>query len=56
CPAPASVAAGYLPIGLAHGVRLARDVAEGAVLTEADVVLDAGNAAVAARREMLARA
>ena len=55
CPAPASVAAGYLPIGLAHGVRLVRDVAEGAVLTEADVALDAGNAAVAARREMLAR-
>ena len=36
-PAQASVAAGALPIGLAHGVRLVRPVRRGAVLTRADV-------------------
>lgn len=55
CPAAVSLAGNCLPIGLAHGVRLVRDVAEGEVLTEADVALDPANAAVAARREMLAR-
>ncbi|MFN3869456.1 MAG: NAD(P)H-dependent oxidoreductase [Hyphomicrobiaceae bacterium] len=53
CPAATSVAANYLPIGLAHRVRLARDVAEGSVLTISDVALDAGNPAVAARQEMV---
>jgi predicted homoserine dehydrogenase-like protein len=36
-PAQASLAAGALPIGLAHGVRLVRTVKRGAVLTRADV-------------------
>jgi predicted homoserine dehydrogenase-like protein len=36
-PAAASLAARALPIGLAHGVRLARPVARGAVLTRDDV-------------------
>lgn len=54
-PARASLAARALPIGLAHRVALVRDVAEGAVVTEDDVVLDPANAAVAARREMVAR-
>jgi predicted homoserine dehydrogenase-like protein len=36
-PAKASVAAGALPIGLAHGVRLVRPVKRGTVLTRADV-------------------
>jgi len=36
-PAAASVAAGALPIGLAHGVRLTRDVPAGEVLARADV-------------------
>jgi predicted homoserine dehydrogenase-like protein len=36
-PARASVAAGALPIGLAHGVRLVQPVRRGAVLTRADV-------------------
>jgi predicted homoserine dehydrogenase-like protein len=36
-PAARSRAARALPIGLAHGVALARDVAEGAMLTEADL-------------------
>jgi predicted homoserine dehydrogenase-like protein len=36
-PAARSRAAGAVPIGLAHGVTLARDVAEGAMVTEADL-------------------
>jgi predicted homoserine dehydrogenase-like protein len=36
-PAARSRAMGAVPIGLAHGVALARDVAEGAVVTEADL-------------------
>lgn len=53
-PARRSVAANALPIGLAHRARLVRDVAEGDVLTEADVALDEAETAVAARREMVA--
>ena len=36
-PASRSLALGALPIGLAHGVRLARKVARGALVTRADV-------------------
>ncbi|MCB1514853.1 MAG: flagellar biosynthesis protein FlgA [Hyphomicrobiaceae bacterium] len=54
-PAAASRAVRALPIGLAHRVRLVRDVEQGAVLTIDDVALDAGNAAVAARAELVAR-
>jgi predicted homoserine dehydrogenase-like protein len=36
-PAARSLRDEALPIGLAHGVALARDVAEGAMLTEADL-------------------
>jgi predicted homoserine dehydrogenase-like protein len=36
-PATRSRAIGAVPIGLAHGVALARDVAEGAMVTEADL-------------------
>jgi predicted homoserine dehydrogenase-like protein len=50
-PAAASVAAGALPIGLAHGVRVLRPVAGGAVLRWDDVEPIAG-AAAAVRREM----
>lgn len=53
-PAAASLAAKALPMGLAHRVKLARDVARGAVLSEADVMLDDANPAVAARKQMLA--
>ena len=50
-PAAASLAAGALPIGLAHRVALRRGVAEGAVLTWDDVAaLDSPAALV--RREM----
>jgi len=50
-----SKAARMLPIGLAHGVRLTRDVAAGAVVTEDDVALDAERLAVRVRREMVGR-
>jgi predicted homoserine dehydrogenase-like protein len=46
-PAAASLAAGALPIGLAHGVRLRRDVAEGAVVRREDVEAPHGPAAEA---------
>jgi predicted homoserine dehydrogenase-like protein len=51
-PAARSRALGALPIGLAHGVRVVRDVASGAVLTRADVRLDPALPAVAMRAEM----
>jgi predicted homoserine dehydrogenase-like protein len=51
-PAARSVALGALPIGLAHRVKLKRDVAAGEFLTEADVALDDTLPAVRIRREM----
>jgi predicted homoserine dehydrogenase-like protein len=51
-PAQASLDAGYLPLGLAHQVRLKRDVAEGAALRWSDVDYDATDLAVRIRREM----
>jgi predicted homoserine dehydrogenase-like protein len=51
-PAARSRALAALPIGLAHGVRLLRDVPAGAVLTRADVRLDPALPAVAIRAEM----
>ncbi len=50
-PAKASLARRALPIGLAHGVRLVRDVADGAIVGWDDVVAAHG-AAAQARREM----
>jgi len=47
-----SLAAGAVPIGLAHGVALTRPVAAGAVLSWADVALDEADEALAVRREM----
>jgi predicted homoserine dehydrogenase-like protein len=47
-----SLADGLLPLGLAHHVRLARDVAEGQCLTWSDVVYDENDLAVKVRREM----
>lgn len=52
-PAAQSRAVAALPIGLAHGVRLVRDVAEGAVLRMDDVALDEAAPAVRIRRQML---
>ena len=58
-PAQASLAAGALPIGLAHGVRLLREVAKGELVRWLDVEQPAGaglvGAAVEARRQMEAR-
>ncbi len=51
-PAADSLAAGALPLGLAHGARLARPVAEGAVVRWADVEIDETAPAVGLRREM----
>jgi predicted homoserine dehydrogenase-like protein len=50
-PAPASLALGALPIGLAHGVPLVRDVPAGATLRWGDVA-DLHGGAARARREM----
>ncbi len=52
CPATASLAAGYLPLGLSHNVRLLRDVEEGQVLSWADVAIDESDPAYLFRREM----
>jgi predicted homoserine dehydrogenase-like protein len=51
-PAARSVALGALPIGLAHRVKLKRDVAAGDFLTAADVALDKTAPAVRIRHEM----
>jgi predicted homoserine dehydrogenase-like protein len=51
-PAAKSLHHGALPIGLAHGVRLRRDVAEGAVLAWTDVDIDADTPAYRLRKEM----
>ena len=51
-PAQASLAAGALPIGLAHRLRLMNDVAHGAVVRWSDVEIDAGADAVRTRRAM----
>ncbi len=51
-PAARSKTIGGVPIGLAHSIKLKRDVAAGAVLTNADVVWDETNQALSVRREM----
>jgi predicted homoserine dehydrogenase-like protein len=51
-PAARSLELSALPIGLAHHVKVTRDIAKGAILTASDVALDAGADAVRIRREM----
>jgi predicted homoserine dehydrogenase-like protein len=51
-PAERSLAQGLLPLGLAHGVKLLRDVGEGECLKWSDVAYDANDLAVKVRREM----
>jgi predicted homoserine dehydrogenase-like protein len=51
-PAERSLSLGGLPIGLAHHIKLTRDVAKGAILTASDVALDVGDDAVRIRGEM----
>ena len=51
-PATDSLKAGGLPIGLAHRLKLTRDVAAGRPVSWSDVAFDANNDAVKFRREM----
>jgi predicted homoserine dehydrogenase-like protein len=51
-PAADSLAAGGLPLGLAHGCRLLRGVAKGAAVRWSDVAIDGNQASVRVRREM----
>src|SRR5271154_3843441 len=51
-PAARSLKLGALPIGLAHHVKLVRNVAAGEFVTAADVALDDNAQAVRIRREM----
>jgi predicted homoserine dehydrogenase-like protein len=51
-PAERSLKLNALPIGLAHHVKLTRDIAAGAVLSAADVTLGESSQAVRIRREM----
>src|SRR6266705_1656156 len=51
-PAERSLELGGLPLGLAHDVRLVRDVAQGQSLTWADVAVDTDLSAYKLRREM----
>lgn len=55
-PAARSRSLQAVPIGLAHGIALSRDVARGAILTSADVAWDEANPALAIRRAMEANA
>jgi predicted homoserine dehydrogenase-like protein len=51
-PADASLDSGFLPLGLAHDVKLKRDVGEGERLKWTDVEYNARDTAVRFRREM----
>ncbi len=51
-PAVASLELGGLPLGLAQGMNLVRDIGEGEQLTWADVEIDEASEAVKIRREM----
>jgi predicted homoserine dehydrogenase-like protein len=51
-PAQTSLTLGALPIGLAHRVKLVRDIAHGAVVRWSDVEVDAGNETVKVRKQM----
>jgi predicted homoserine dehydrogenase-like protein len=51
-PAEMSLKEGYLPLGLAHNVKLKRDIAEGARVKWDDIEYDKNDNAVKVRREM----
>ncbi len=51
-PAVDSVSGGYLPLGLAHKVKLIRPVKDGQPVTYADVEMDTTSAAFRLRKEM----
>src|SRR5437879_5424667 len=54
-PAAASLKAGALPIGLAHGVKLKNDIAHGAGVRWSDVEIGAGTETIKTRRAMEAK-
>jgi predicted homoserine dehydrogenase-like protein len=51
-PAERSLDEGFLPLGLAHNVKLKRDIAAGERLKWVDVAFDPGDPAIKVRREM----
>ena len=51
-PADVSLKQELLPLGLAHNVKLKRDIPEGGALKWTDVAYDANDSAVKVRREM----
>ena len=51
-PAAASLAAGALPIGLAHRVKLRNDIKHGAVVRWNDVEINASDETVKTRKAM----
>jgi predicted homoserine dehydrogenase-like protein len=51
-PADVSLREGYLPLGLAHDVKLKSDIAEGQPLRWGDVAYDPSAQAVKVRHEM----
>lgn len=51
-PAAMSLEQGYLPLGLAHNVKLKRDIGEGEQVRWSDVEIDMSDDAVRVRREM----
>ena len=51
-PATTSLERELLPLGLAHNVKLKRDIAEGQALRWSDVIFDPNDSAVRVRREM----
>jgi predicted homoserine dehydrogenase-like protein len=51
-PAATSMRIGGLPLGLAHGIKLLRPVAQGHSLSWDDVAMDTGTEAYRLRREM----
>ena len=51
-PAADSLAMGGLPIGLAHGMKLKRDIAQGELISWNDVAFNAADPTIAFRREM----
>jgi len=55
-PAARSLRDGLLPLGLAHGVKLLRDVKQGSALTWNDIAYDKNDDAIRVRREMEAMA
>jgi predicted homoserine dehydrogenase-like protein len=51
-PAEASLKSGYLPLGVAHNVKLKHDIEEGQRLKWSDVNVDENDIAIRTRREM----